>query len=115
MSSQQTNLFFLWFLRSVAVFLLCFQFLRLAERFWGLGRTPLHNINAGPRVAEDPAPRYLSTAEAVQDTELQGYVAQDMKIHAIKRYRELTGAGLKEAKDTIDTHMSEGCHALNNS
>jgi hypothetical protein len=32
-----------------------------------------------------------------------GLVAADQKIHAIRRYRELTGAGLREAKAVIDS------------
>lgn len=39
---------------------------------------------------------------ALHDKELQKYMNAGEKVHAIKRLRELTGAGLKEAKDTID-------------
>lgn len=39
--------------------------------------------------------------DALQDDELQSYLP-DNKINAIKRYRELTDLGLKEAKDAID-------------
>lgn len=38
---------------------------------------------------------------ALQDDELQSYLP-NQKISAIKRYRELTGVGLKEAKETIE-------------
>ncbi len=41
-------------------------------------------------------------AEALHDAELLGYVDEGEKVHAIKRLRELTGAGLKESKDAID-------------
>lgn len=34
--------------------------------------------------------------------EIDALLAQDKKIHAIKRYRELTGCGLKEAKDAVE-------------
>lgn len=34
--------------------------------------------------------------------QLPGLVAADKKIHAIKRYRELTGVRLREAKAVID-------------
>jgi len=59
------------------------------------------------RVAQgtDDGPVFVSHAEAMQDTELLDYAAQGLKIHAIKRYRELTGAGLKEAKDTVEMHL----------
>lgn len=39
--------------------------------------------------------------DAIADEELQSALP-DMKINAIKRYRELTGIGLKEAKDAIE-------------
>ncbi|MFG3618232.1 ribosomal protein L7/L12 [Nocardia sp. NPDC047654] len=35
--------------------------------------------------------------------EIDGLLAQGKKIHAIKRYRELTGCGLKEAKDAVES------------
>lgn len=38
---------------------------------------------------------------AIADAELQSYLP-DNKINAIKRYRELTGVGLKEAKDAVE-------------
>ena len=42
---------------------------------------------------------------ALADDELQSHLPH-MKINAIKRYRELTGAGLKEAKDAVDYAMA---------
>lgn len=39
--------------------------------------------------------------DAIADAELQSYLP-DNKINAIKRYRELTGQGLKEAKDAVE-------------
>lgn len=39
--------------------------------------------------------------DALADAELQSYLP-DQKINAIKRYRELTGAGLKEAKEAVE-------------
>jgi ribosomal protein L7/L12 len=36
------------------------------------------------------------------DTELRNLVLDGKKIKAIKRYRDLTGIGLKEAKDYVD-------------
>jgi ribosomal protein L7/L12 len=47
-----------------------------------------------------PAPRSLSEMDL---DELRALVAQGNKIVAIKRCRELTGLGLKEAKDFVDT------------
>lgn len=43
--------------------------------------------------------------QALQDAELQSYLP-DQKIHAIKRYRELTDVGLKEAKDAIEYYLA---------
>jgi ribosomal protein L7/L12 len=37
-----------------------------------------------------------------QDAELLALVNDGKKIHAIKRYRDLTGVGLKEAHDAVD-------------
>jgi ribosomal protein L7/L12 len=34
--------------------------------------------------------------------EIDALLLQGKKIHAIKRYRELTGCGLKEAKDSVE-------------
>ncbi|GAA1757200.1 ribosomal protein L7/L12 [Luedemannella helvata] len=46
-----------------------------------------------------PAPTQLDDAAWRQ---LRALVARGQKIHAIKLYRELTGVGLREAKDAID-------------
>lgn len=40
--------------------------------------------------------------EPAKDRELQALVLSGRKIDAIKRWRELTGEGLKESKDAID-------------
>jgi ribosomal protein L7/L12 len=39
--------------------------------------------------------------DAIADEQLQDALHRGNKIEAIKRYRELTGAGLKEAKDSV--------------
>jgi ribosomal protein L7/L12 len=39
---------------------------------------------------------------AINDALVQDYIAKGQKINAIKRYRELTGVGLKEAKDAVE-------------
>lgn len=51
---------------------------------------------------EHPRTAPAAHAEAVQDAELLNLVRNGDKIAAIKRYRELTGAGLKDSKDAID-------------
>jgi ribosomal protein L7/L12 len=40
--------------------------------------------------------------DAIADEQLQEALTRGNKIEAIKRYRELTGAGLKEAKDAVE-------------
>ncbi len=42
---------------------------------------------------------------AIDDEALQAALANNNKIEAIKRYRQLTGLGLKESKDAIDYAM----------
>lgn len=43
-----------------------------------------------------------SNAPATEDFELQQLLSSGRKIQAIKRYRELTGAGLKDAKNAVE-------------
>lgn len=40
--------------------------------------------------------------DAASDPEIQDLVAKGNEVQAIKRYRELTGAGLREAKKAIE-------------
>ncbi|WP_280263102.1 ribosomal protein bL12 [Nocardia abscessus] len=49
-----------------------------------------------PVRAVPPVPRGDGLAE------IDALLVQGKKIHAIKRYRELTGCGLKEAKDAVE-------------
>jgi ribosomal protein L7/L12 len=42
------------------------------------------------------------------DPEIQDLLAKGNEVQAIKRYRELTGLGLKEAKDAIDRAKAGG-------
>jgi ribosomal protein L7/L12 len=43
--------------------------------------------------------------DPTEDPEIQDLLAKGNEIQAVKRYRELTGLGLKEAKDAIDRHL----------
>jgi ribosomal protein L7/L12 len=45
--------------------------------------------------------------EPMDDPEIQDLLVKGNEVQAIKRYRELTGLGLKEAKDAIDRAQSE--------
>jgi ribosomal protein L7/L12 len=44
----------------------------------------------------------MPTDDANHDAQLQAHVTAGCKIEAIKRYRELTGAGLAEAKQAVE-------------
>ena len=43
-------------------------------------------------------------SDPIEDPEIQDLLAKGNEIQAIKRYRELTGLGLKEAKEAIERH-----------
>jgi hypothetical protein len=61
-------------------------------------------IKVSPRLAAAPtaAPYLLSASEAVQDAELREHVEHGRIISAIRRYRDLTGVGLREAKQAVE-------------
>lgn len=50
----------------------------------------------------NPLPPAEIDWHAIDDPIVQAEIAKNSKIGAIKRYRELTGLGLKESKDAID-------------
>ena len=49
----------------------------------------------------------VDVQEALNDAEFQQEAARGHKIAAIKRLRELTGLGLKEAKETTEQFMRD--------
>lgn len=56
-----------------------------------------------PAMPAEPIRTVPTTARsAFSWVEIDALVADGKKIQAIKRYRELTGAGLKEAKDAVE-------------
>jgi ribosomal protein L7/L12 len=56
-----------------------------------------------PPLPSTPSPTFqVSPEQAAYDPEVREYLAQGQKINAIKRVRELTGLGLKEAKDWVE-------------
>lgn len=57
------------------------------------GAPLIHNLIPGSR----------NPTEAFYDPQVQAELAQGRKINAIKRVREITGLGLKEAKDLVDS------------
>jgi ribosomal protein L7/L12 len=50
--------------------------------------------------SDDDGPEQIA-ANAEADPKLQELIAAGKEIEAVKRYHELTGAGLKESKDAI--------------
>ncbi|BDT94891.1 hypothetical protein IFM12275_48670 [Nocardia sputorum] len=53
-----------------------------------------------PAVARPPAVPHVPRGDGM--VEVDALLRQGKKIHAIKRYRELTGCGLKEAKEAVE-------------
>ena len=53
------------------------------------------------RVGVDPAGMGIAAGLGI-DAEERRLILEGKKIHAIKHYRERTGAGLREAKDAIE-------------
>lgn len=56
-----------------------------------------------PPLPSPPSPTFhISPEQAAYDSEVRDHLARGQKINAIKRVRELTGLGLKEAKDWVE-------------
>lgn len=53
----------------------------------------------------DKITKQIGIPEEDIDEEIEAFVAEGNKIKAIKRYRDISGAGLKEAKEYIDNLM----------
>jgi ribosomal protein L7/L12 len=56
----------------------------------------------GSEAEATPARYTLSAQDAVLDAELREHLEHGRMISAIKRYRDLTGVGLREAKQAIE-------------
>ena len=56
----------------------------------------------------DIAPQESEPLDPMSDPEIQDLLAKGNEVQAIKRYRELTGLGLKEAKDAIEQAQAGG-------
>jgi len=59
---------------------------------------------------KDNKPKKIEVSEAVlkdMDSELKSLIAEGMRIQAVKKYRMVTGAGLKEANDYINSLIEE--------
>ncbi|HOQ36814.1 MAG TPA: 50S ribosomal protein L7/L12 [Acetivibrio sp.] len=49
----------------------------------------------------------LGVPEPAEDSQIKAFIAEGNKNKAIKRYREITGVGLKEAYDYIEKIISD--------
>jgi ribosomal protein L7/L12 len=56
----------------------------------------------------DLKPRGGDEADATQDPEIQDLLAKGNDAQAVKRYRELTGAGIAEAQSAIRDAQGDG-------
>jgi uncharacterized protein involved in exopolysaccharide biosynthesis len=56
----------------------------------------------------DLKPRDDDEGDPAQDPEIQDLLAKGNEAQAVKRYRELTGAGIAEAQSAIDRAQSGG-------
>lgn len=74
-----------------------------AVEAWADGR-PLPSL---PDMPASPATQPRAAASMLPD-DVQDALASGNKIEAIKRLREATGLGLKEAKDRVDAHETGG-------
>jgi ribosomal protein L7/L12 len=59
------------------------------------------HLDIAPREAPGPS-------DAINDPEIQDLLAKGNEAQAVKRYRELTGVGIAEAKSAIDRAQSAG-------
>jgi hypothetical protein len=66
-----------------------------------LAQAPMRIAPARPQFALPPLPNPEGIPPEVV-AELRQMLAQNQKIQAIKRFRELTGCGLAEAKDWVE-------------
>lgn len=64
--------------------------------------------SAAPRAATPAPARSQAGIGPAERAEIEALIKQGQTISAIKRVRELTGLGLKEAKDYVDTWSAGG-------
>jgi ribosomal protein L7/L12 len=62
----------------------------------------LRGMNNASSNSDSAPPVVLDPETAANDAEFLNHLENNRKINAIKRYRELTGIGLKEAKDSVE-------------
>lgn len=76
---------------------------RLEQVFEALNMAPRNAPSGGGwwGGSDDDGPEQMA-ASAEADPKFQELLTAGKKIEAVKRYHELTGAGLKESKDAVD-------------
>ena len=77
------------------------QLSKLLQEMWGVSAAAPMAVAAGPGAAGAPAVGAAATEEKTEFDVILG-AAGEKKIQVIKVVRELTGLGLKEAKDLVD-------------
>jgi hypothetical protein len=89
----------IWISLAVLVGIVAFVLGRMSRPSDGgyVGQAP--NARQAPRPSPPPPP---PGSDADADDEIRRLLAANQVIEAIKRYREVYGVGLKEAKDAID-------------
>ena len=56
----------------------------------------------------DIAPRESEPPDPISDPEIQDLLAKGNEAQAVKRFRELSGLGIKEAKEAIERAQAPG-------
>jgi len=85
------------------------QVIRAIKRYrevFGVGlreaKEAIDGLRAQRPLPPQPQPSAAPASDPAQDPELRAALASGKKILAIKRYRELTGLGLKDSKDAVE-------------
>lgn len=94
------------------------QFGQLINRLtiWGMRELEMHEMGELEEMINPPAPvvtapandGFVRVSEARINTLLDA-MQRNEKISAIKAYRELTGTGLREAKDAVEKYWINNC------
>lgn len=85
--------------------LFAFGFLCGAGLVLALRRGGGRDLTGPPRTLSRPnsaQPIVTMRTETIDDEEIRDLIRQNRKIEAIKRLRDATGLGLKEAKDAVE-------------
>jgi len=89
-------------MNDIAIWLII-PFLVLITISFGNSISQLRNEIKRTNSILDKIAKQIGVPEPPVDSVIRDLVTEGKKIQAIKRYREITGVGLKEAKDYIDS------------